>query len=84
MNDVIMGVLFFAGLLATGVYLMFCLVSYIEGYSDGELDQKYPSLPQRESDHYEGVRRAVYEIAYARGVAKFERAKARRIERMGR
>lgn len=79
MSFLIVGVI-----LAVAIYLMFCFVAYVEGYSDGELDQKYPTLPQRESDHYEGIRRAFYEIAYGRGVAKFERVKARRIERMGR
>lgn len=76
---------FFAIAFVGGVaYLVFCAYAALIGYSDGELDMKYPSLPQREGDSFEGIRRAIYEIAYRRGVAKFERVKARRIERTGR
>lgn len=37
-----------------------------DGSMEGSLDWKYPNLPSRESDHYTGIRRSLYEIAYWR------------------
>lgn len=78
MSDFIGGLILLLALFGTLLWLALNFYAGVLGYSNGQLDRKYPNGQQRSDDRYLGLRRAVYEFAYKRGWASEGRVIERR------
>lgn len=83
MNEIVAALFTIAAIAAFMWFGVLALFAYLNGDIDGELDAKY-GRDERENDHYDGIRRAIYEIAYRKGGDRHSRVQARRNERIGR
>lgn len=83
MNEIVAALFTIAAIAGVMWFGVMALFAYLNGDIDGELDTKY-GREERANDHYDGLRRAIYEVAYRRGGERHARVQARRNERTGR